>query len=480
MTAMQFFRRNCDFMKLFIITLCFIQFLCAAEKPNIVVIFIDDLGYADIGPYGATKQKTPNLDRMADEGMKLTSFYAAPVCSVSRAQLLTGCYGVRISVPGVYFPGDANGLHPNETTIAEHLKKQGYSTQCIGKWHVGDQPEFLPTKQGFDHYFGIPYSNDMLKKSASTGVPVVPLMRDDKVEELLPEAAQSEIVERYTKEATEFIRKNKDKPFFLYLPHTAVHTPIWPGKAFRGKSGNGNFGDWVEEIDWSVGRIFETLRELGIDEKTLVVFTSDNGPWLIKGADGGNALPLRGGKGSTWEGGVRVPTIARWPNKIPAKSNCDAVAGTIDLLPTFVSLAGGTVPEKPVIDGHDLTPLLFGKTTTSPRGEHYYFHGYQLQAVRQGPWKLAIEKQNESMGQKLNDDSLITPRLYNLTEDIGEKSNVADQHPDIVVSLQNLAAKMIAEIGGANPSSRRKAGIAEHPKTLYPVEAKTTPKKNKK
>jgi arylsulfatase A len=463
-------------VKSFILALCFVQFICAAEKPNIVVIFIDDLGYADIGPYGATKQKTPNLDRMAKEGMKLTSFYAAPVCSVSRAQLLTGCYGVRISVPGVYGPGDANGLNPNEVTIAEYLKEQGYSTQCIGKWHVGDQPEFLPTKQGFDHYFGIPYSNDMQKKAAATGVPVVPLLRDDKVEELLLDEAQSEIVERYTKEATEFIRRSKDKPFFLYFPHTAVHTPIWPGKAFRGKSANGNFGDWVQEVDWSVGRVLDTLRELGIDEKTLVIFTSDNGPWLIKGADAGSALPLRGGKGSTWEGGVRVPTIARWPKNIPANSSCDAVAGTIDLLPTCVALAGGTVSNKQVIDGRDISPLLLGKTTISPRGEHYYFHGYQLQAVRQGPWKLTIEKQNESMGQNLAEDAKITPRLYHLTDDIGERKNVADQHPEIVTSLQALATKKSAEIGGANPSSRRKAGVAKNPKTLYPVVAKPTPK----
>jgi arylsulfatase A len=334
-----------------------------SAPPNVVIIFIDDLGYADIGPFGATKQKTPNLDRMAQEGMKLTSFYAAPVCSVSRAQLMTGCYGARISVPGVYFPGHSNGLNPAETTIAEHLKMQGYATQCIGKWHLGDQPEFLPTKQGFDHYFGIPYSNDMQKTAKDTGAKVVPLLRDDKVAELLTDEAQSRIVERYTEEAVGFIRASKDKPFFLYFPHTAVHTPIWPGEKFRGKSQNGRFGDWVEEVDWSVGRVLDTLRELKLDENTLVIFTSDNGPWLIKGADGGSALPLRGGKGSTWEGGVRVPTVAWWPGKIAPGSVCDAVAGTIDLLPTCVSIAGGKVPVEPVIDGRDISPLLFGKST---------------------------------------------------------------------------------------------------------------------
>ena len=443
----------------------------APAQPNLVIIFIDDLGYADIGPFGATKQHTPNLDRMAREGMKLTSFYAAPVCSVSRAQLLTGCYGARVSVPGVYFPGQANGLNPAEFTIAERLKERGYATMCIGKWHVGDQPEFLPTRQGFDRYFGIPYSNDMQKKSTQTGERVVPLLRDDKVAELLTDEQQSRIVERYTDEATGFIRANKDKPFLLYLPHTAVHTPIWPGEKFRGKSANGRFGDWVEEVDWSVGRVLDTLRELKLAERTLVVFTSDNGPWLIKGADGGSALPLRGGKGSTWEGGVRVPTIAWWPGKIAPGSVCDAVAGTIDLLPTAVALAGGTVPAQPVIDGRDLSPLLFGKTKESQREAHYYFAGYNIQAVRQGPWKLAIAAQPRSMGQNTDPDaSGNAPRLYNLDQEISEQTNLAAKHPEVVAKLQSLAAKMTAEIGGKEPTARRPAGVVENPKTLYPTE----------
>ena len=443
----------------------------APAQPNLVIIFIDDLGYADIGPFGATKQHTPNLDRMAREGMKLTSFYAAPVCSVSRAQLLTGCYGARVSVPGVYFPGQANGLNPAEFTIAERLKERGYATMCIGKWHVGDQPEFLPTRQGFDRYFGIPYSNDMQKKSTQTGERVVPLLRDDKVAELLTDEQQSRIVERYTDEATGFIRANKDKPFLLYLPHTAVHTPIWPGEKFRGKSANGRFGDWVEEVDWSVGRVLDTLRELKLAERTLVVFTSDNGPWLVKGPDGGSALPLRGGKGSTWEGGVRVPTIAWWPGKIAPGSVCDAVAGTIDLLPTAVALAGGTVPAQPVIDGRDLSPLLFGKTKESQREAHYYFAGYNIQAVRQGPWKLAIAAQPRSMGQNTDPDaSGNAPRLYNLDQEISEQTNLAAKHPEVVAKLQSLAAKMTAEIGGKEPAARRPPGVVENPKTLYPTE----------
>ena len=457
------------------------QIAVAAPKPNIVIIFIDDMGYGDIGPYGATKQKTPNLDRMAREGMKLTSFYAAPVCSVSRAQLLTGCYGVRVSVPSVYGPGSKNGLNPAEFTIAERLKEQGYATMCIGKWHVGDQPEFLPLKQGFDHYFGIPYSNDMQVKSTETGGRVVPLLRDDKVQELLTDEQQSHIVERYTDEAIHFITENKDKPFLLYIPHTAIHTPIYPGKAFRGKSGNGQVGDWIEEIDWSTGRVLDTLRELKLAENTLVVFTSDNGPWLIKGEDSGSSGPLRGGKGSTWEGGMREPTIAWWPGKIEPNSVCDAVAGTIDLLPTAVNLAGGTVPAQPVIDGRDISPLLFGKTQQSSREAHYYFSGYHLQAVRQGPWKLAIASQHETMGMGAKPDAAGDKmRLYNLDQEIGEKTNLADNNPEIVTKLKALADKMNAEIGGQSPTARRPAGTAESPRILYPAESSKPKEKKEK
>ncbi len=438
--------------------------------PNIVVVFVDDLGYADIGPFGATKQRTPNLDRMAAEGMKLTSFYAAPVCSVSRAQLLTGCYGSRISVPGVFFPGNANGLNPAEETVAEQLKLLGYATACIGKWHLGDQPDFLPTKQGFDRYFGIPYSNDMQRKAVGGAERVSPLLRDEKVVELLSDEEQSRIVERYTHEAISFMQENKNQPFFLYFPHNAVHTPIHPGEAFRGKSANGRFGDWVEEVDWSVGRVLDTLRALKLDEKTLVIFTSDNGPWLIKGNDGGSALPLRGGKGSTWEGGMRVPTIARWPGKIQPGSICDAVAGTIDIMPTAVSLAGGKLPTDRVIDGRDISPLLFGKSRESQREAHYFFAGYKLQAVRKGPWKLAIATQAETMGKASSDDAKTNPRLYNLSDEINEQTNLASTHPEIVVNLQNLADKMNREIGGDQPTSRRPAGSVDNPKTLYPME----------
>ncbi len=454
--------------------------MAAGAKPNVVVIFIDDMGYGDIGPFGATKQKTPRLDRMAAEGMKLTSFYAAPVCSVSRAQLLTGCYGVRIDVSAVYGPGNPHGLNPSEHTIAERLRELGYATMCIGKWHVGDQPAFLPTKQGFDGYFGIPYSNDMQRKSTVTGEKVTPLLRDDKVVELLTDEQQSRIVERYTEEAIRFITGHQDQPFFLYLPHTAIHTPIYPGEKFRGKSSNGRVGDWIEELDWSTGRVLDTLRELKLAGNTLVIFTSDNGPWLVKEADSGSSGPLRGGKGSTWEGGVRVPTIAWWPGKIAPNTSVGAIAGTIDLLPTAVSLAGGTVPPEPVIDGRDISPLLLGKTTDSPRGIQYYFLGYNLQAVRKGPWKLAIAPQNETMGRPpLSDAKGDAPRLYNLDQEIGEKTNVASDHPEIVKELTTLAEKISAEIGGSDPSARRRAGKAELPSLLYPAEQRESPSKPK-
>ncbi|MFO1483910.1 MAG: sulfatase-like hydrolase/transferase [Verrucomicrobiaceae bacterium] len=461
------------------------SFASAASRPNIIIHFIDDLGYGDIGPFGAVKQKTPHLDRMAREGMKLTSFYAAPVCSVSRAQMMTGCYGARVSVPGVYPPGAKNGLHPQEHTIADRLRPLGYATQCIGKWHLGDQPAFLPTKQGFDHYLGIPYSNDMLKTASVDGRRVVPLVRDDKVERLLDEADQDRIEEIYTDEAVKFIRstqatknqepgtKNTAQPFFLYFPHTAVHTPIHPGKAFQGSSQNGRFGDWVQEVDASVGRVFDTLRELQLDTNTLVIFTSDNGPWLIKGPDGGSAGPLRGGKGTTWEGGVRVPTLAWWPGKIAPGSVCDAVAGTIDVHPTCLKIAGAEVPAQPVLDGRDLSPLLFGQSKESQREAHYYFSSYNLQAVRQGPWKLALMTQGNARAKgQTEDDAKTNPRLYNLDQEIDERTNLATQHPDIVAKLTALAEKMTAEIGGNEPQSRRPPGEVENPVTLYPTSDK--------
>ena len=399
--------------------------------------------------------------------MKLTSFYAAPVCSVSRAQLLTGCYGVRVGVPGVYYPASPAGLNPAEFTIAERLEPLGYATACIGKWHLGDQPEFLPTNQGFDRYFGIPYSNDMQRVSMATGEPVVPLLRNETVEALLTDDQQRQIVERCTDEAIDFIRDSKDRPFFLYLPHTAVHLPLRPGKMFAGKSGNGDFGDWVEEMDWSVGRILDTLRELSLEGNTLVIFTSDNGPWIGPVGEATTAGPLRGSKGSTWEGGVRVPTIAWWPGHVPPGSTCDAVSGTIDLLPTFVKLAGGSTPTEPLIDGRDLSQVLLGTACESPRGAHYYFSGDALQAVRQGKWKLVVASQAAGMGMKKDVEAASPekPRLYDLDADIGETTNVADAHPDVVSRLQAVIQSAAAELRTA----ARPAGKAADPQLLYPA-----------
>jgi arylsulfatase A-like enzyme len=441
------------------------------SKPNFVLIFIDDMGYGDIGPFGSTKNRTPHLDRMASEGMKFTSFYAAPVCSVSRSQVITGCYGQRVSIPGVFPPGCPNGINAEEHTVAELLKAQGYSTMCIGKWHLGDQPEFLPTRHGFDHYFGLPYSNDMFTRVPKEGRSLVPLMRDDKLIEQLNDADQDRLTERYTDEAVKFIRENRQQPFFLYLPHTAVHTPIHPGDKFRGKSANGRYGDWVEEVDWSVGRILNTLRELKLDGRTLVMFSSDNGPWLVKGADGGEAGPLRGGKGSTFEGGVREPTVAWWPGQVRAGSVCDAIAGNIDFLPTFVRLAGGSVPTDRKIDGRDISPLLLGQTDRSPHEARYYYKGYKLEAVRRGPWKLALGPQSEARGtqEKSSDASAPGVRLYNLDTDIGERNNVAAQHPDVVQQLQSLAVQMAAELGDGKPGPGvRPAGQVEQPALLIP------------
>ena len=467
---------------IFALTLACCSLFAASPPPNIILINVDDLGYADVSPFGG-KVPTPNLDRMAKEGMKLTSHYAAPVCSPSRAAMMTGCYPKRVlPIPGVLFPAGAVGLNPSEITVAEVLKQSGYATACIGKWHLGDQPAFLPMAQGFDHYFGIPYSNDMQGKPLDSDDRVVPLLRDDKIERLLKDEDQRDIVEIYTQEAIQFIRKKKDQPFFLYLPHTAIHTPIYENKKFSGTSQNGRVGDWIQEVDDSTGRILAVLKELKLEENTLVVFTSDNGPWESQGKDAGSAGPLRGAKGSTWEGGIRVPTIARWTGKIPAGTSNDAVLGTIDLLPTLVSLAGGKMLETPVIDGRDATLQFMGKSQESPRVAHYGFLNYQLQTVRQGPWKLALMPQNEAMSRPVKDDAKgPEPRLYHLGQDIGEKTNVAAQNPEVVARLRALAERMNAEIGGKEPGSRRPAGVVKNAKTLYPMQPrKKSPAPKKK
>lgn len=427
----------------------------STPPPNIVLIFIDDLGYADIGPFGNRDVRTPHLDRLAAEGMKFTSFYATPVCSMSRASLLTGCYNVRVSIPGVLNPTSTIGLHPDEVTLAEIAKARGYATAAVGKWHLGHLPEFLPTRQGFDSYFGIPYSNDM-GADARPNWPKLPLMRGERTIELEPD--QSQLTRRYTEEAEAFIRAHAARPFFLYLPHTMVHGPLAASENFRGKSKLGEIGDVIEEIDWSVGRIMATLRELNLDERTLVIFTSDNG------AAGRAAPPFRGSKGTTWEGGVREPCIMRWPGRIPAGTTCDHIAGNIDLVPTFAALLGVPLPTGRVIDGRDLSPLLSKPAAAPVRDTHLYFDGAgRLDAIRQGPWKLflvqgqgnrkvpkiapdapAAEKAAAKAAKALADAPALT--LYNLADDIGETTPVTARHPEIVARLKAAAETRLAEI----------------------------------
>ena len=444
----------------------------AAEQPNFVVIFIDDMGYGDIGPFGSKANDTPHLDQMAEEGLKLTSFYAAPVCSASRAQILTGCYAPRVSVPGVFFPAGPRGLNSKEITVAEYLRESGYATACIGKWHLGDQPEFLPTNQGFDQYFGIPYSNDMQRVSLEDGRRVVPLLRNDKVAELLDDEAQRRVTREYTEEAVRFIESQDEKPFFLYLPHTAMHVPLFPHVEFVGKSRNGTYGDWVAEVDWSVGKVLDAVRRRGIEKETLVIFTTDNGPWASKGRAGGVSGPLRGSKGCTLEGGVRVPTIAWWPGRIDGGTESAQIAGTTDILPTLVALAGAS-PQKDVkIDGRDITPLLLGEDHNLGERAWFYYQGTNLQAVRSGPWKLAIAPQSLGMGirEKAADLQSKEPRLYNLVKEIGEKTNVAADNPEVVSRLTELIATMAADIGSGQPGPGvRLAGAVDKPVTLYPT-----------
>jgi len=439
------------------------------RSPNFIIIFCDDLGYGDIGCFGSQKNRTPNLDKMADEGMRFTSFYVTSgVCTPSRASLMTGCYPRRVNMHQndtglcVLFPVSKKGLNPDEITIAEILKRQGYVTCCIGKWHLGDQPQFLPTRQGFDYYYGIPYSNDMGARKG-TNRPPLPLLRNEKVIEA--PANQDTLTRRYTEEAIKFIQAHKDRPFFIYLPHAMPHMPLHASDAFRGRSANGLYGDVIEEIDWSVGQILAALRRFGIDRRTLVVFTSDNGATSGKGRSNG---PLRGHKGTTWEGGMREPCIMRWPGKIPAGKSCDEIATTMDLLPTFARLAGTKPPGDRIIDGKDIWPLMSGKKNAkTPRQAFYYYQIDQLQAVRSGRWKLhlPLKQKKKNWGKPTPDVPL---QLYDLKTDIGEAENVATYHPDVVKRLLALAEKAREDLGdvGRKGKNQRPAGWENNPRPL--------------
>jgi arylsulfatase A-like enzyme len=402
-------------------------------RPNIIVIFADDLGYGDLGLYGHPTIRTPNLDRMAAEGIKLTQFYtAASVCTPSRAGLLTGRLPVRSGMAGdrsrVLFPNSTGGLPQSEITIAEALKERGYATAAIGKWHLGHLPEFLPRRHGFDLYYGIPYSNDM--ESAQRGDPPLPLMRNEEIIE--QPADQTTLTRRYTEVAIDFMRANRDRPFFIYLPHTFPHVPLYASDAFRGKSPRGIYGDVVEEMDWSVGRILEALREMGIAERTLVVFTSDNGPWLTQGLEGGTAGLLREGKGSTWEGGMRVPAIAWWPGTIAPARVSHALATTMDLFPTAVAMAGATPPADREMDGVSLLPLLRGERE-EVREAVFFYRGTRLFAVRKGAWKGHFVTQSGYGGGPAQTHEPLA--LYRLDQDPSEIHDVAADHPQVVAEL---------------------------------------------
>jgi arylsulfatase A len=447
----------------------------ANEKPNIIVIFNDDQGYQDLGCFGSPNIKTPHIDRMAAEGMKFTSFMvASPVCSASRAALMTGCYPNRVGVPGVFFPNRGhNGLDPKQVTIAEMLKTAGYNTMAVGKWHLGDESEFLPTNQGFDSYYGIPYSNDMypaksmkyaddclflegqsfqtLEKAFAgklgKGNPrslkdKVPLMRNEECIEF--PADLSTITKRYADEGIAFISESvkEEKPFFLYLANSMPHTPLFASPDFKGKSERGLYGDVIEEIDYNAGRILNHLKEIGIEDNTLVIVTSDNGPWLVKGEDGGSALPLFEGKMTTFEGGQRVPCVMKWPGKIPSGSVCSEMALSMDLLPTFAQITGAAIPTVQPLDGKNIIDLMTAKAGAKTPHEVFF---YNQTAVRSGDWKY---HSRELFKVKATARKFTGPTLYNLKEDIGESNNVIDQYPEI--------AERLAKVLRSNPNRRAK------------------------
>ncbi len=423
-------------------------------RPNFIVIFTDDQGYGDLGSYGHPTLRTPHLDRMAAEGQRWTSFYAAPICTPSRAQVMTGRYAIRSGLAaGVLFPNSTGGLQPGEVTIAEVLKPSGYATLAVGKWHLGHLPQYLPTNQGFDRYFGIPYSNDMDRNSAIPASDVfrrtlspriddynVPLMRDGKVVER--PADQTTITRRYTDEAIAFIREQRTRPFFLYLAHNLPHVPLFRSKEFEGRSARGVYGDAVEEIDYNVGRILSTLRELKLERQTLVVFLSDNGPWMPYQEHGGSAGPLRGAKGSTWEGGVRVPAIFWQPGTI-APAVVAGIGSEMDLLPTFARLANLTVPKARPLDGQDLSETL-RSGAPSPRDTVFYYRGAALAGVRHRAFKLHLSMAAGSGAAGATPiPAPANPawELYNLDEDPSEKFNLADRYPDVVRELRAMMEK---------------------------------------
>jgi arylsulfatase A-like enzyme len=439
------------------------------NHPNIVIIFADDLGYGDLGCYGASGFETPNLDKMASQGTRFTNFYAAQaVCSASRAGLLTGCYPNRVGISGALMPWSKVGLNPDETTIAEMLKPLGYATSMAGKWHLGYQEEFLPLQQGFDEYYGLPYSNDMWPVNYD-GEPITD-SNDYKIKYpplyLIDGNKKSQIVRNledmkqittlYTKKAVNFIQKNKDHPFFLYLAHSMPHVPLAVSDKFKGKTEQGLFGDVIEELDWSVGEVMKALDENGLNENTIVIFTSDNGPWLCMGNHAGSTGGLREGKGTSYEGGQREPCIVRWPGHTPPGTVCSKLSATIDILPTLSAITGAPLPEKQ-IDGVDISTLWNGNVTSEPRKVFYYYYGRNnLEAIRVGKWKMVFPHILESYegtppgkdgfpGKKVMRTAELA--LFDLDRDPGERYNVIDQNPEVVVSIQKIADQARADLG---------------------------------
>ncbi len=455
------------------------------RAPNIVIIFIDDMGYEDIEPFGASGIETPNLNRMAAEGMRFTDF-AVPssVCSASRAALLTGCYNRRVSISGALGPRASHGLHADEVTLAEICKQKGYATACFGKWHLGHHPKFLPLQQGFDEYYGLPYSNDMWPfhpdyvdfpegtAKRKKGYPNLPIIAGNRViDSEVSGSDQEQLTTRYTERAVEFIAENRERPFFLYVPHSMVHVPLFVSDKFRGKSQRGLFGDVVMELDWSVGEIIGAIDRHDLTEETLVIFTSDNGPWLSYGDHAGGAGVFREGKGTQFEGGVREPTIMRWPGMIPAGSECGELAASIDLLPTIAAMIGADLPGHK-IDGKDIRPLMFGQENAlSPHVAFYgYYAGGQLQTVRDRRWKLHLPHSYRSLtasgggtGGKPNayQQLEIELSLFDLQNDPGESQNLADKNRDVVERLLMHAERARQDLGDTL-SKREGAGRRPH------------------